>query len=204
MLKRLIPLLTLSVLLSACQTTQELIAEKRQQDPSLAQIAPQSVVEEQSSRYFALVGVDGKPVKSNLVKAGPHIVYVYGLIENNQNSHGKTNLYSAKHALKVRLEPGQNYNLITELDNEMARVWLVHSQTGQIASSLSQEALTLEQSPQIERIKIKGERVNSQLKGYVTERNFRMFFRKSVAAPEGSEAGNKAPERCFYTAVCMG
>lgn len=205
MLKRLIQTLVIVGVLSGCQTTEQLIAEKKQQDPTLhsnlAQIQPQSVVEPNSSRYFALVGVDGKSVKNNLIKAGPHIVYVYGLIKDTTID---SKLYSAKHALKVRLEAGQIYNLITEIHDDKAHVWLVHSETGAIASSLSQETITLEQSSEVERIKIKGERLAPQMKGYVSERDFRVFFRKSVAAPEGSAAGNKAPDRCLYTPVCMG
>lgn len=200
--KTLTTIVTLSLVLTGCQTTQQRIAKQKQQDPTLAQIQAQSVVDEKSSRYFALVGVDGKEAKTNLVKSGPHIIYIYGLVEHTNGI--KTQLYSAKHALKVRLEPGETYDVKSTIRNDQAQVWIVNSQSGQVASSLSQEPLTLEQSPEIERIIVKGKRTGQKLKGYITEREFKVFFRKSIAAPEGSLTGDKAPLRCLYTPVCMG
>jgi hypothetical protein len=195
MYKKMLVALFTMVTLSGCVTTESVI-----NTDNMAVVPEVDVYEGNTSRYFVLMGVDGHPVKSDVIKPGPHLIFVHGLMEDSKKPN---TLFRSNHALKVRLEAGVTYDIISEIKGDDIGVWLVNAQTREVASSLSVEQFEEKYDPNLERIKIKAKKIDS-VKHAKNDRSFKDYARKMLGAPAGSMAGNKAPDRCFNTPVCMG
>jgi hypothetical protein len=87
-----------------------------------------------SEELFQLVGVDGQVFEGSDVKAGAHLFYIRGLQTTDKD---KKQVNESLHALKVKLDEGSTYQLMSETNDQMIKVWLQEQNEGHIVSDVS-------------------------------------------------------------------